>query len=275
MFDCFRAQEKEDVMTVLLTPMEVIGKSADNTDEGVQIVGGPCGIETTQTYYSALDCDMSDFACGFYEIIYRDFLKGNSIVSQDGTLWKQSFAGDTMNSASRMVGLKGTYHCLANFWLLPMYIGRTSPSTPFEYLDFSKSHVKRNDYMDLFLLDLKHRFLEYQEKFPDYFEEMGIDSFEKFSQVHFLGGSYLGCDSSIVSFSGLKNREEKARGMMRDRAEVLACSPYGANLYQYFKKYHLLPESSSGYDCPRCGRSFANSEQYAVPPFCEDCGDFD
>ena len=30
-------------------------------------------IKTTQTYYSILDCDMSDFACEFYKIVYGEF----------------------------------------------------------------------------------------------------------------------------------------------------------------------------------------------------------
>jgi hypothetical protein len=103
-----------------------------------------------QKYYSSADADMSDFAIGFYEIIYKEILKGKPILGQKGSLRNSEFAGDTMNSfntianctpgagkSSRLRTEKeewpeylrvyhSQYHCLANFWILPMDIGRTT-----------------------------------------------------------------------------------------------------------------------------------------------------
>lgn len=55
-------------------------------------------ILSGQKYYSSADEDMSDFAIGFYEIIYRDILGNIPILDFRGALHNNEFAGDTMNS---------------------------------------------------------------------------------------------------------------------------------------------------------------------------------
>ena len=93
---------------------------------------------------------MSDFTVGFYEIVYKDLLKCMTLLNGKGELYNAQFAGDTMNSFNTIANFtinagksmaKRTpleewpeylkdyrirYHCLANFWILPMDIGRTS-----------------------------------------------------------------------------------------------------------------------------------------------------
>ena len=127
-------------------------------------------IKTTQTYWPQYidkdtakpfrypfrpDCDMSDFACGFYEIIYKDILIGQNIVVEDGNFTNKIFAGDTMNT-----GIISKYgrktklsthkrHCLANFWILPMWLGRDWCNNP--HREHSKTRDNCNDYIKLYL----------------------------------------------------------------------------------------------------------------------------
>ena len=93
-------------------------------------------IKTSQKYIRKNDPDMSDFAIGFYEIIYKDILNGKTILDEKGYLQnKELFAGDTMNSfrtikrrnpkENILKKYEYQYHCLANFWLIPMEMGRT------------------------------------------------------------------------------------------------------------------------------------------------------
>lgn len=107
-------------------------------------------INTGQKYYSSADEDMSDFAIGFYNILYKESLNSNPILKNDGYLLNKEFAGDTMNSVNTIENITpgagktikerteegkwpeylqnyhDKYHCLANFWLLPMDVGRTT-----------------------------------------------------------------------------------------------------------------------------------------------------
>lgn len=92
--------KKKQVEEILLMPINVIGYSGMT---GVKIKkAGKC-IETTQSYYPyknypiGLDPDMSDFAIGFYEILYNDFLS-NPILNGAEALSNNEFASDTMNS---------------------------------------------------------------------------------------------------------------------------------------------------------------------------------
>ncbi|MCG2729851.1 MAG: hypothetical protein L6276_06145, partial [Acetobacterium sp.] len=56
-------------------------------------------IYTGQKYCNSADEDMSDFAVGFYEIIYRNIMKvvenPGSILDNTGHFIDKNFAGDT------------------------------------------------------------------------------------------------------------------------------------------------------------------------------------
>lgn len=118
-------------------------------------------ILTGQSYTSTyVDEDMSDFAVGFYETVY-----GRPILDHRGCLADLEFAGDTMNSfettafkvlgprekrlpedqwPSFLLDYKRRYHCLANFWILPMETGRTLKG------ELNKAR-RAADYMDRYL----------------------------------------------------------------------------------------------------------------------------
>lgn len=171
---------KKQIYNILMMPILCKNHSGFNEKRKVDIKREGNLINTSQTYWPQYkgrnigepvrydfksDCDMSDFACGFYEIIYKDMLDGKKIVDDIGNLTNKQYAGDTMTSVSKLPQLKDTYHCLANFWLLPMDLGRTSKN------EWCKTYKSTNtqDFRDRFLLLVKGNFEVYKKLYPDYF----------------------------------------------------------------------------------------------------------
>lgn len=199
-------KKRQDIYKILMTPIQCTKYS--NGRPIIKVVNSV--IETTQTYWPQYidkdtgkpfrypfihDCDMSDFACGFYEIIYKDILNDNKLVDDNGNFTDKNFAGDTMTSVSKLPGLKDRYHCLANFWLIPMEIGRTSKN------EWSKTSKKYEilDFMDRFLLLLKYNYHAYEDLFKNYFNN--IKTFEQFAEIHFIKNSYVDENYDVNEFS--------------------------------------------------------------------------
>lgn len=153
-------------------------------------------------------------------------------------------AGDTMNSYKRITNRKmctpdmrkvwfGKYHCLANFWVLPLDIGRKT------VVNFSKSSVS-HDYMDGFLKVLEERFEEYKDKYNQYFGEM--KSIENFKKYHKLVESGYYINGEIVKITGLDNPNkaiEKMSDLLEMRADTLV-REYSKKLETLFNTYSLL-----------------------------------
>ncbi len=226
-------------------------------------------IYTGQKYCNSSDEDMSDFAVGFYEILYRNIINfdnnPSSILDSTGYFNDPNFAGDTMNSF-RTVSNKydknsskwseclwdyfEEYHCLANFWILPMNIGRTSSHTPEEFRKYSKSKSGINDYMDRFLEYYKNNILEYSESFNVYFSR--FDSFEDFATKHFLFESYIIGKDGIDTYSNLQNRDEVVKSMkskIKIRANCISKSELNLGdsqkvlwkaLWEYFDNLNII-----------------------------------
>lgn len=97
----------KQVYELLMPPIVCTGYSKGK----VSIV--KCGnyIKSSQTYYPdkkwkiSLDEDMSDFAMGFYEIIYKSLLGGNLMVNKNDDLCDGEFTGDTMNPFNYIANL--------------------------------------------------------------------------------------------------------------------------------------------------------------------------
>lgn len=217
-------------------------------------------IYTGQKYYSNPDEDMSDFAIGFYDIVYKDILNSNPILKDNCYLFNKEFAGDTMNSfnttANITLGAGKTcrkrtaeekwpeylrnyhskYHCLANFWLLPMEIGRTIKGA----LNKSTNPVK--DYMDRFL-EMVHSEIRFDGCGREYFR--CFKSWDEFSSKHFLINSYLDQELKVNLYSTYnKNRSEdfieKALEKIKQRAKCIAESKYAEELWHYFNDWQLF-----------------------------------
>lgn len=258
--------KKEQVIKVLLTPINVTGYSGK---DGVSIKKTENCIETTQTYYPYksydinIDPDMSDFAIGFYEIIYRDILDFPMLNSSD-TLSDVEFAGDTMNTfntiANRVPGAGKSrkcrtpisewpeylqryyfqYHCLANFWILPMIVGRKIDNKYCKgYYDKFASDGGIQDYMDRFIQKLEGSFDKYKESYVGYFNK--IPSLDAFFTSHILNGSYVN-NGEVLSFSNYEPIKfvSSATDMIEKRANAIGNSKYMDELWEYFNSYGLF-----------------------------------
>lgn len=246
-------KQKNEVIKILMTPIKIHSRNQGKTIIKIK----DHVICSTQTYEGPFDEDMSDFAVGFYEILYKSLLKEKKILHQK-KLVNSAFAGDTMNSFNTIANrvpeagksrkqrtdkevwpeylsnFKDHYHCLANFWLLPMEIGRKSNHS------YSKTRCK--DYMDRFLNKISKEYgkVEVLKAYGDY---------DKFKAVHFLEGSYIEAENGkVLSFSNSsKNTAEEVIESMNQniykRAEMIANSPIGEKLSKYFKNIKELNNS--------------------------------
>lgn len=162
-------ERKKQVYDLLLTPILCSRTAQSICREGDHIL-------SPQRYCYGIDPDMSDFAMGFYEVLYGDtLLAGQKLLRSDGFVADVELAGDTMNSfntvANIVLGDVDSKHrspeskwpedlrlfhrrfsSLANYWLLPMRLGRTG------------TKLNRYDSVDLFLDRLKSEFPLFQSE---------------------------------------------------------------------------------------------------------------
>lgn len=200
-------------------------------------------IYTGQEYYSLADEDMSDFAVEFYNIIYKDIIEAGAILDKK-QLRHKDFAGDTMNSFITIGKLAEfeqnnpeiikvvmdyfqSYHCLANFWVLPLDIGRKSKK------------LNYYDSVDIFLERLSDK-KEYDDIMKRYtFYKKGIEDYDVFLTKHFLEGYEI--DSTIpYEAQNVVELIERAKGMMFLRADAISKSDKADRLYEYFKSLGMI-----------------------------------
>lgn len=247
--------KQKQVYEILLMPIECDKYKYNGIySEGSIIYSG-------QHYASRFsDADMSDLAVGYYEIVYKNLLGNNPILLTDGNILNPNFAGDTMNSfntvANRVPGAGKSrdkrklipksmwpdylqeyelnYHCLANFWLLPMKLGRT-----LEPMSKAKAAM---DYMDRFLKVYDANIKWYEEEYEYYFTKIG--GFLDFAKIHFLIGNNVNENMQIEVYSTPikdgKNFIRRAQEMMRHRADLISKSEYVDDLWKYFKEIDIL-----------------------------------
>ena len=258
MIDALKCRQ---VYEILMTPIECTGYSKGT----ISINKSGNHINSTQTYYPykkwdiSLDEDMSDFAIGFYQIIYKSLLVGNEImIDGNDDLCDRAFAGDTMNSFNYIARLfpeagrsrnsrtpkeqwpnilqewKEQYHCLANFWLIPLEIGRKNDNA------LSKGSYENgiDDYVDRFLSRISE-----SDKLNVVFSGI-YKGIEDFAEKQFLNGSYIYGNASIVTFSNETHTPEvminKIIDRIKIRATAIAYSDYTIELWDYFHKWHLV-----------------------------------
>lgn len=198
-------------------------------------------IQTGQKHRSTLDEDMSDFAVGFYEIIYKDILNSKSLLNDNGYLLNKEFAGDTINSFNTIANITPgagrsrkqrtpngkwpeylqdyheKYHCLANFWLIPMEMGRTTKGI------LNKAKKPINDYMDCFL-EIVHLKIKFDCCDREYFK--CFSSWRDFASKHFLINSYMDQELKIDLYSQYQSDKfiEKVFEKIELRAECIVQS---------------------------------------------------
>lgn len=246
-------RKTDQIREILLMPICCDKKQDKISREDNKILSG-------QKYYLTTDADMSDFAVGFYEIVYKDILNSKPLLEHNGSLWNNEYAGDTMNSFNTVANITpgagksrsqrtakeewpeylrnyhSKYHCLANFWILPMEIGRTIKGT------LNKAINPIGDYMDRFL-KMVHSEIGFDRYSREYFR--CFKSWDEFTCKHFLINSYLDQELKIDLYSN--SNEDRSRNFIKialdkieQRAECIAKSEYANELWEYFNEWHLF-----------------------------------
>jgi hypothetical protein len=233
---CTEAQKKEKVKEILLMPI-VSSKSVTGITIAQRKDDGSKFILSGQKYTGVVDEDMSDIAIAFYEVVYD----GIKILDNKGILVDPQFAGDTMNSYNQIVNREGCseekkeewfgrYHCLANFWILPLEVGRKG------IVGVSKSSVSK-DYMDGFLIVLEKRYKEYKTKYFDFFGAMG--DFEEFCKKQYIAPY----KEDKIKITGLTPPDESIdimEELVEARAKLLS-EKLSEKLYNLFDEMGILP----------------------------------
>lgn len=195
-------------------------------------------IISSQEYDGNVDEDMCDFAIGFYEILYG--FEPGDILAQSKDKNKKSikdweYAGDTMNSyatVSRYASKekkkewKETYHCLANFWMLPGVIGRydtkkhkcskqqiTKPAKTVKNFN-----LRRRDYVDRFLNALSEaNFREdFKADFGDYADKFKLNhDIVNFAKKHHIK-DLINDAGEVILFSTIDETMENLNERMVD-----------------------------------------------------------
>ena len=231
--------QRKQVEEILLTP--IICQKRNKVifiDNGV--------IQTNQRYIRSADEDMSNFAVDFYNIVYGDVIPTKSIL--DGKyLTDKNFAGDTINSyrsIAKLVDFENCdicirkmieeyynfYHCLANFWVLPMKIGRQLPPKLNSY-----------DSLDIFLekINSEEKYNnEIGTKYYSYGQEINYNNFKK---IHFIQNYREEKDDG----NRYKHKEveiliKRAKKMIENRALEISNSDKAVDLYLYFCEKKLI-----------------------------------
>ncbi len=243
-------EKEKKVYEILLTPIKCCKNvekicMCDNT------------IYSPQLYYSSPDSDMSDFSVNFYEIVYKDILKENNgkILKENGKYISENYMGDTMHSFNslanvilgdkckdcrspkemwpeELIDYHSKYHCLANFWIIPMCHGRKSAKLSWcDSLDYYLGEVK-----NYYLGEVNLSFIEPQ----GYFEKL---TWKSFLDIHGLS-EYKMIDNPLEIY---KEKDKKAcldeieriYGFWKNRASQIVKN-YNDELYNYFNGIGLV-----------------------------------
>ncbi|MFM1581882.1 hypothetical protein ABGF48_06755 [Helcococcus bovis] len=243
-------EKEKKVYEILLTPI-----ICDNSVKKICMQDNI--IYSPQLYNSNLDEDMSDFSVGFYEIVYKDILKENNrkILKENGKYINENYMGDTMHSFNSLANIildnkskinrspkemwpeelidyHLKYHCLANFWIIPMCHGRKSAKLSwYDSLDYYLEEVK-----NYYLGEVESSFIESQGYFKNF-------TWESFLDTHGLS-EYKMIDDPLKIY---KEKDKKAcldeieriYGFWENRSSQIVKN-YNDELYNYFNGLGLI-----------------------------------
>ena len=255
--------KKRKVRELLLMPI-ICEK---NGDKKIVIKKENQIIITSQQYYSTADEDMSDFAVEFYKILYGENLLKDKELLKNGTLVNKELAGDTMNSFNTIANLfspysyrwdgenqivsvnpyllnyKARYHCLANFWLIPMRHGRMSAKRV-------KNGKETYDSPVLYMESIQEKWSSLSEesvityrndenKYKNFFTMLKSDVF---SEVHCFPSCINGVDlrKKYEDKNGLDLVKESLGFIIKRADKICENSNIVEKLYSRFKDLKLL-----------------------------------
>lgn len=235
-----------EVYNILLTPI-IADKKAEKIRKQNGIIISP------QIYYSSVDADMCDFAIGFYETLYYDNLLKSTNMLNDKKLRNECYAGDTMNSfntiANLMKGIswdsgnitinpyllyyKVHYHCLANFWVIPMKHGRKSAKR------VARTHNFDSPILYTQVLREKFDELSNDVMLKEYFSNLPIIQFESIHYMpemensHEIRQLYKNGEGEKLLHIALSFIEKRAKKIVSDDEMT-------DKLYDYFDSIKLI-----------------------------------
>lgn len=237
-------EKEKKVYDILLTPI-MCDKRISKTliQDGI--------IRSPQHYYSRSDEDMSDFSIGFYKIVYKDMLSDSNgeILNEKGYPINKEFMGDTMHSFNslaniiledkskdsrspikkwppKLVEYYSKYHCLVNFWVIPMRHGRNS------------AKLSKYDSLDYYLARVQGEFINDEEGYFGKFK-----SWKKFLKAHCMSSYVLKSNPLIMYYSadkdGCISELNRIHEFWKLRDEELV-DEHTDELYEYFSKLGLV-----------------------------------
>lgn len=243
---------QRQIEDLLLMPIKCVNRK-DNIEKQIDPQNNKITIiYSGQTYYSTLDEDMSDFAIKFYDILYKEILENKSVLN-DKVLYNNQYAGDTMNSFNSIANLvpqagksKKTrtnynvwpkylqeyydhYHCLANFWIIPMGIGRRGKK------------LNKYDSPYIFINKLSDR-EDIIDKYKEYFK--CITNSDKYNQDIFIEKQFV-CTEDITNIIDKYNNNDTESLInallenIKRRANKIS-TQYCTELWSLFKELKLL-----------------------------------
>lgn len=269
-------EKRRKVRNILLTPIECTTRKPfsiriEHDNDNNEIFPSEekftsARIISSQKYSGALDPDMSDLAIEFYNIIYSDILKSKKILKENGASENNDFVGDTMNSFNSIANIvpgagqskkqrtekmdwpaflqeyHNQYHCLANFWILPMCIGRKGKK------------LNYYDSIDIFLNRLKEEY-SVLKKYADYYERLRTP--DEFCKKHFIKDCEIMSTDAVLEMyrksSATKDKTEEqfienapkiveqAYKFMESRAESISSNDnICKELYERFDELKIL-----------------------------------
>ena len=239
-----KVTEKENIVyEILLTPIKC-EKNVPKIYIKDNVVYSP------QLYKGNPDEDMSDFSVGFYKIVYKGILGENNvdILKKDGTYKNKNYMGDTIHSFNslanvildnksknerspkeawpkELIDYQSKYHCLANFWVIPMSHGRTS------------AKLNRYDSLDAYLNKVCTGAIKNAD---EYFQKF---KYESFLEIHGMSwykisdnplGIYISKD-----YDGCIDEIQRIYDFWEKRASEIA-KKYNSELYDYFQGLGLI-----------------------------------
>ena len=247
---------EQQVYEVLTTPIICDKKCKEITRKNGLII-------TPQKYYATADEDMSDFAVDFYEIIYEDnLLKNISLLKDDRCFKNKELAGDTINSFNTIANMydgfywksgniqidpyltfyKVHYHCLANFWVIPMRHGRKSSKKVFDDnfdcpILYCES-IQKN--WETLISDKMITYDKDKEEYPNYFRMFELN---EFSKIHFYPDNFTDTKRVRGYYENRNGAEllQLSLSFIYKRAEKICKDQKVANeLFTYFKEKNVL-----------------------------------
>lgn len=236
-------EKEKEVYKILLTPI-ICRKKVPKICMKDNVIYSP------QLYIRKPDADMSDFSVGFYKIVYKDILGGNNaeILNENGTYKNKNYMGDTIHSfnslANVILGNKSKnerspkeewpkelleyhskYHCLANFWVIPMCHGRTS------------AKLNRYDSLDAYLNKVYTGAIKNAD---EYFRQF---TYESFLEIHCMSW-YKISDKPLEIYKskdkkGCIDEIQHIYDSWNKRASEIV-KKYSSVLYDYFEGLGLI-----------------------------------